>query len=127
MRRQPRRVRLWVVGGVALGLSGGCGPGGEVAVSGSSSRATVQGTVKIQGKLAKGCEITFDPANVKRRDAPMTRAKISDEGHYEVETLVGVNSVTVDGPPIKKANLAIANRKQFDVQSGANEYNIEIP
>ena len=127
MHRVVRRKRLWLEGLLALGLGSGCGPGGEVSVSNSSTSAAVKGTVKIQGKLAKGGEITFDPANVRRRDAPMTRVKISDDGHYEAETLIGVNSVTVDGPQIKKANLAIANRKQFDVQSGDNEYNIEIP
>ena len=127
MRLERHQISLRLVIVSAIGFGWGCGPGGGVSVSSSSTRASVKGTVKIQGKIAKGGEIIFDPANVKRRDAPMSRAQIGDDGHYEVETLIGVNSVTVDGPQIKKANLAIANRKQFDVQSGANEYDIEIP
>ena len=47
------------------------------------------------GKPAGGGEITFDPANINRKDVTARTSKIGSDGSYTVTTLTGDNSVTV--------------------------------
>jgi hypothetical protein len=71
----------------------GCGDS-KPSVSTSRQPVTVSGTVKIRGKLASEGEISFDPSNYLRNEAPRT-APISKDGRYSITTLVGQNTVRV--------------------------------
>ncbi len=107
--------------------SWGCEPSGSVSVSNSSDEATVKGKVTVNGKLATGGEIIFDPSNIRRRDAAMRKAKIGEDGSYSVTTLVGENTASVDTPEIRKAGMQIQARKQVDIKAGENDLPLEIP
>jgi len=71
----------------------GCGEP-KPSVSTSRQEVTVSGTVKVYGDLATSGEISFDPSNYLRNEAPRT-ALIDKEGRYTITTLVGPNSVRV--------------------------------
>jgi hypothetical protein len=98
----------------------GCDGGGTPSVSSSKAETTVKGTVMIKGQLATGGEITFDPANINRRDASARKAKIEKDGSYTVNTLVGENMVSVSGE-----NAGI-NRQQYVVKMG-EDLRIDVP
>ena len=115
-------------GAAALAVVAACwGCSGTPAVVSSETEAMVKGTVKAYGKPITAGEVVFDPSNYKRTEAPERTAKIQKDGTYQVTTLVGENSVRVSGPAVEKdPDLGYANLK-FDVQSGENTYNIELP
>src|SRR5687768_16094135 len=77
---------------VACGCSGAGGP----APSSSTAEGTVSGTVKVKGKSVGKGEISFDPANARRKDVSARTAPIGKDGTYTVKTLVGSNMVRVD-------------------------------
>jgi hypothetical protein len=107
-----------------VGWGGGCGSGAP-PVSSSMEEATVQGTVTVKGKPLTRGKITFDPANIKRKVAPRS-APIGPNGAYTIKTLIGENSVTVQGPTIDRdPNLAL-NQRMVDVESGENQVPIEL-
>jgi len=110
---------------VALVVAG-CGED-KPSVASSTQEAKVTGTVTIRGKPMKGGEIIFDPSNYQRKDAAKRTGKINGDGTYEVTTLVGHNSVTLQGPAItKEPNLGYA-AQTIEVTSGSNTLNIELP
>ena len=111
---------------VALASAGGCGDG-SISVSSSTTEAQVRGAVKINGKPASDGFVVFDPANIRRRDATIRRAKIEKDGTFSLTTLVGENQVSVEGPAISRAGLEIASRRTIDVASGDNSIDIEVP
>ena len=120
-----RRARLATLALTAL-IVAGCNDG-SVSVSSSSTEAPVRGKVVIKGKPAADGFVVFDPANVKRRDATIRRAKIEKDGTYSVTTLIGENRVSVEGPEITKGGLEIAGRRTIDVAGGENIVDLEVP
>lgn len=113
---------------VLLGLAG-CG-GSAPSVSGSKTEATVTGTVTYKGKAVTTGEIVFDPANIRRKDAPMATAPIGEGGAYTIQTLEGENTVSFRIPEISKKDFTAASasyvyeapagesHKDFDISSG---------
>ena len=126
MGRRPHRRPQRAIAILLFSWGWGCGDG-SVSVSGSGEEATVKGTVTIEGKPATGGEVIFDPANVRRRDAPSKRAKIEKDGSFEIKTLVGENAAIVEGAEVKAAGLVMRNRKHVEVKSGENSMTISIP
>jgi hypothetical protein len=106
-----------------LVLVGGCG---SPAASSSSTEATVHGTVKLKGKLVTSGKVSFNPANVNRKDAAIATAEIAKDGTYTVKTLVGYNMVSVTTPEIVKDPVLQYNRVQHNVAAGEDTYNIEV-
>ena len=121
------RWRFWAfLTLAALPVIAGCNDG-SVSASGSTTEATVSGTVMIQGKLATEGEVVFDPANINRRDAQPRRASIDKDGHYSIKTLVGSNMATVENPVIARNGLQVANRQAIEITSGENAFDIRVP
>jgi hypothetical protein len=104
----------------------GCG-GGAPSVSSSDEEATVHGAVRINGKPAKKGTISFDPANVQRKSAPVNTADISADGTYTVKTLVGENRISIVSPETRKDPKLQYNSESFDVKSGDNAHDVAIP
>ena len=107
-------------------IAPGCGDGAP-SVDSSTAEGTVSGKVTIRGKPATKGSIIFDPSNIKRKDAAPVTAAIGADGSYSTKTLVGVNQVTFSGPPFVKDALLQDSRFQFDVQSGDNHFDAELP
>jgi hypothetical protein len=103
----------------------GCG-GGAPPVTSDTTEATVKGTVTINGKPATKGKVVFDPANYRRKDANARPADIGKDGTYSVTTLVGGNTVRVEGPEAEKAGAAYMSI-DFDVAAGDNTLNITLP
>jgi len=118
MNRPRKRDLVLVI--AASFLAAGCGDGAP-SVSSSRKEVTVKGTVTVQGQPAAGGEISFDPANINRRDASPRQAKIEKDGSYTITTLAGENMVTVKAP---KAGV---NRKEYVVKSNENTIPVEVP
>jgi hypothetical protein len=124
------RMAFGVVTVVLAGIAG-CGDSSSdvpsSASTSSTTEATVSGTVTINGKAATDGEVVFNPANVNRKVGDR-RAKIGPDGHYEIKTLVGMNSVTVAGSKAVKDNPKAGYiSKSFDVKEGANSFDITAP
>jgi hypothetical protein len=107
----------------ALALGGGCD---SPRATSSNAEATVHGTVKVRGKLATSGKVSFNPANINRRDAPTATAEISKDGTYTIKTLVGGNLVTVTTPETTKDPVLQYNRVQYNAAAGDNTYDIEV-
>lgn len=125
MKRTRKQVWVLAVTGVFLAAAWGCG-GGTPSVSSSEQKVQVSGTVTLKGKPLSGGQIMFDPSNINRRDAPVANLKISKDGTYSGETLVGENSVTVTNPTIQKSLDLSANREVVELKSGENTVNIDL-
>ncbi len=125
MKRTRNQGLLLMVAAAVLVATWGCG-GGAPAVSSSSEKVQVKGTVTLKGKPLKGGEILFDPANINRKDAPVARLPIGDDGSFSGETLSGENAVMVSGPAIQKSPDLSANRQVIDLKSGENTVNIDL-
>ena len=108
---------------VLVGL--GCGEG-KPSVSSDTTESTVKGTVTIKGKLASKGKVVFDPANYLRKDVTARSTDIGKDGTYTVKTLVGGNSVRVEGPEAEKAGAAYMSI-DFDVKAGENTLDITLP
>jgi hypothetical protein len=101
----------------------GCG-GGSESVSASTAEATVTGTVTLNGKLATGGELTFDPANTNRPMVGRRSATIGKDGRYTVTTLVGGNFIRLGGPDVDRS---LAQSLHFDVKEGENTFDVVLP
>jgi hypothetical protein len=112
---------------VALLVAPGCGEGKPPVTSSTSAEAKVSGKVTIRGKPMKGGEITFNPANYQRPDAPTRTAKVGGDGTYEITTLVGHNSVAVHGPEITKDPKLNYAGQTIDVEPAGSKLDIELP
>jgi len=112
---------------VALALAPGCGASGTPSATSSSEEATVKGTVKVLGKPATDGKLTFDPSNVNRPNAPVRTVTIGKDGTYEVKTLVGPNSVSVNLPRTGKPVRGMSPELGIDVKSGGTTFDIELP
>src|SRR4051812_45558137 len=96
MRGTPRRWVAWLVAGSCVAATCGCGDGSE-SVSASTTEAKVVGKVTIKGKPATKGRVMFSAANSRRKDVAPRAAEIGKDGSYEITTLIGGNSVGVDG------------------------------
>ena len=108
-----------------LAASSGCS--GTPAVESSTTEATVKGTVTARGKLVTDGEVRFNPTNYQREGVGARTAQIQKDGHYEIKTLVGQNSVSLTGPVIAKDPQLAYGALSFEVKPGENEYNIVLP
>lgn len=125
-----RRERAWA--GIALASTltiapWGCGGESKPAAESSMTEAKVHGTVKARGKPMTDGEVTFNPANYLRKDVPSRKAAIKKDGTYEVTTLVGRNSVGIGGPALEKDPQLGYAALAYDVKSGDNTFDIELP
>ena len=106
--------------------SAGCGNGAP-PVDTSMAEATVTGNVTYKGTPVNEGEVMFNPANVKRRDAPINTAPIKD-GKYSVTTLVGENTITFVLPTIGKKDASIAFAKFiYEVPSSGGSIDLPLP
>jgi hypothetical protein len=87
----------------------------------------VKGTVTARGKLVTDGELRFNPTNYMREGVGARTAKIQKDGHYEVKTLIGQNSVSLTGPALAKDPQLAYGALSFDVKPGENEYNVVLP
>jgi hypothetical protein len=94
--------------------------------TGSTAEATVQGTVKVRGKLVTKGEVVFDPANINRPTAPVHKAPIGKDGKYSLKTLVGPNTVTVESKETL-GDSTLQTGDQYIVQAGENTFNVVLP
>src|SRR4051812_3404329 len=99
-----RRLHLLVLGFSSLALLIGCESAGlgDPNFSTSTTEATVKGKVFYKGQPITDGKVVFNPANAKRKYVPSHEAPVSKEGTYSVTTLVGTNSIVVDGPTTRK-------------------------
>ena len=101
--------------------------------------ADVSGTVRVDGKPAKGLIVVFDP---QATDAPRGVATTEGDGRYTVRRLgpgaksgvpVGSYAVKVmadaDNPSSPKvpASYASGAARSFEVKGGGNVFDIDIP
>jgi hypothetical protein len=107
----------------ALALGVGCG---SPSATMSTTEATVHGTVKLKGKLITSGKVSFDPANINRKNAAVATAEIAKDGTYTVKTLVGRNMVSVTAPETVKDPVLQYNTAQHNVTAGDNTYDIEV-
>ncbi|AGA25455.1 hypothetical protein [Singulisphaera acidiphila] len=101
----------------------GCGEG-RPAVESSTEEATVKGKVVIKGEPVHDGSIIFDPTNVERKMAPLRSAPIKD-GVYTATTLIGDNTVRVDGKQAQKAGVN-AGVRPFKVSRGENSFDLNF-
>jgi hypothetical protein len=125
MRSNLGRLTGLVAAGLLV-IIWGCGDG-RPSVDTSTAEATVKGTVKVRGKPATGGTIHFDPSNVKRKTEAVRSAPIGKDGSYTVKTLVGMNQITFTGPAFDKDRQLQDASVPYDVQSGEQTLNIELP
>ena len=124
-QKRPRHGGLAAAAfGCVLALVGGCS---SPASTSSDEEATVHGTVAVKGKGADRGKILFNPANINRKAAPTASAEIAKDGTYTVKTLVGRNKVSVSTPATVKDPVLQYNASYFEVKSGDNTYEIEVP
>ena len=128
MKPHDRRFRVGLAVAVCASLAGCSGNSVPTSAStATTAEATVSGTVTVLGKPAKLGEVVFDPANVNRKSAATRLTPIDKDGHYEITTLVGLNSVSVRGKGISDNPKVGYVSRSFDVRSGTNTFNIELP
>ncbi|SIN79461.1 hypothetical protein SAMN05444166_0899 [Singulisphaera sp. GP187] len=114
----PAVLAAWMVA-----LSGCDQSGGAPSVSSSTEEGTVHGTVTVNGKLASGGKILFDPSNIHRKSVSAASAEIGKDGTYSVKTLIGENLIRVESPETKKG---MFNVDSFDVKSGDNTHDVAL-
>ncbi|WP_435016400.1 hypothetical protein TA3x_003966 [Tundrisphaera sp. TA3] len=105
---------------LAGGLAGCSSYDPPPPITDSMTKATVSGKVIVDGRPISKGEILFDPANINRRSAPSTTAKI-EGGSYKIETLVGPNSIRISSAELKRQV-----GSDFDVKEGSNTHDIDI-
>jgi hypothetical protein len=102
----------------------GCGDS-PPPVSTSRNEATVKGKVFVKGTPFSGGEISFDPSNNQRAEAPRT-ATIGADGTYSLKTLVGDNWVTMRGEQTRSVPELQFAREKVDVKDGDNSLDIKF-
>lgn len=123
-----RSLRNWATASVIttlLASSSGCN--GTPSVESSTTEATVKGTVTARGKPVTEGELRFNPTNYQREGVGARTAQIQKDGHYEVKTPIGQNSVSLTGPALVKDPQLAYGALSFDVKPGENEYNVVLP
>ena len=108
-------------------LVAGCGDG-TPSSSSSEEKAAIKGTITYEGKPVKKGKISFDPSNINRRMASASSVPIGADGTYSATTLVGLNTISFDLPGLATPrNRLNYSRTNYEVKSGENQYNIELP
>jgi hypothetical protein len=107
---------VWVVAG--------CGDS-PPPVDSSNTEATVKGMIKVNGAPSGEGEVTFDPANIDRKDAKPRTAVVGKDGTFTITTLTGANQVTLKGSFVKKHPILEHTSKEVVVKSGENTVNLE--
>jgi len=122
-------VRIGRFGGLAaaalLAISG-CGESPPPASS-SIDQVKVKGAVTHKGKPVPKVEVRFNPANVNHRSAASVTATAGDDGKYELNTLVGENTVSLTGAPTAKNAALAAFTRSVDLKAGDNTVDIDVP
>lgn len=122
--RAARRYRLLLATAVACC---GCDFGGSTPLASSSTtRAKVRGKVTFKDRPLAGVDIQFNPSNVNRPSVATARASIDKDGHYEVTTLVGDNTVTLSGPALRKNTRLQYTARTVDVKEGENTFDLAL-
>ena len=122
--RRPGILALAIL--LALPL-GGCGFGGPSASS-STAQATVKGKLTRLGKPMAKVEVRFNPTNSNRRTAPIVSTMTGPDGSYEITTLAGDNSISLNGKALLKASKKLAYfNKAVDLQAGENTIDLPLP
>ncbi len=124
-----RCTRHWITPALAstvLFAAWGCSDD-KPAVDTTTAEAKVSGTVTVRGKPMVGGEVSFDPSNMERANAPKRTATIGKDGTYSVTTLQGRNVVRISGPMVKKEPQLGYGIHTIDVKPGDNPFNIELP
>ncbi len=125
--------RMGWSGGIAAAVASialaGCEGGGSApSVSGSTTEATVHGTVKYKGQPVEEGDIVFDPANVQRKTAAAVTAPIGKGGAYTIKTLVGGNTINVKLPKLAKNDPSLVYVAiPYDVPSGDSTKDVDLP
>lgn len=110
----------------ALVAVSGCGTDGAPAVETSTALVTMTGSVTYKGAAVNEGEILFNPANVKRRDAPIATAPIKD-GKYTIQAMVGENSVSARVPSLQKKDPSLAYASfMFEVPKSGGTYDLDL-
>jgi hypothetical protein len=126
MSHCAQRLLALLLAGSLTGF--GCdGSSGAAAASSSTTEATVRGKVTVNGKPLARAEIRFNPANVRRRAAPMATGMTGADGSYEVTTLVGENTVTLGGRALRKNIRLQYTAKTLVVMEGENTFDVQLP
>lgn len=115
-----------------------CGVGACLLLTGCQRFADVSGTVRVDGKPAKGLIVVFDPGT---NDAPRGVATTGGDGSYTIRRLgpgaksgvpVGSYAVKVmtdaDNPNAPKVppKYASGSALSYEVKGGGNVFDIEI-
>ena len=124
MRSNRRQWASVAASAIAVAAWAGCDSPG---ISSSMTEATVSGVVTVIGKPATGGQISFNPANAARKDAPSTTAEIGKDGHYTAKTLVGRNMVILLMPQLGRTADVLGARKAIEVNPGENTCDIDVP
>jgi hypothetical protein len=124
MRYHWRDSAFLAASAIGLLAWAGCDSPG---VSSSTTEATVSGIVTVMGKPATGGQISFNPANAARKDAPSTTVEIGKDGRYTAKTLVGRNMVVLFMPQVGRSADVFGARKAIEVASGENTCDIDVP
>jgi len=124
MRDVGRRAGMVIAAGLLTAW--GCG-GGAPAVSSSSTEVKVKGVVKLHGLPATGGEVSFNPANINRKNAAVRTAEIKPDGAFEVTTLVGENMISVTGPAVAADPKLAVNQRVVDIKNGDEPIEIQLP
>jgi hypothetical protein len=116
-----------LVASAALMVAWGCG-GTREAEKGAASKAdaTVTGKVLIKGRPAAKGRITFEPLDANGLPAASNVAQVGPDGTYTVTTKTGPNDVTVSSTGDPAADSGY-NKTNFDVQSGSNTRDLDLP
>ena len=125
VRMSVQGLATLVVAAVVLGAASGCDDG-MPSVATSNEEVTVKGIVRVKGQPLDDGEITFDPTNIKRKDAGLRTAKVK-AGGYEIKSLVGGNSITVRSKQIDKDMGLSSNSKYAEPTSGENQLDVDVP
>ncbi len=126
MHRMYRRACAgWAASAVVLG---GLACDGKPAATSSTTKATVKGTVTVNGKKAASGAVVFDGSNSSRPDATPIRGEIGKDGTYSIEAFVGSNRVSLSGAELTRQSKVLQYEKfSYDVQGGDNTFDITSP
>lgn len=105
---------------------------------GGPSKSTVKGKITYEGKPVDGGQISFSPTGGE--EAAPTTTDVNSDGTYELEAVVGKNSIEYLAPQpeitpeVTEANPAkpspfdglVPKSKEAEVKSGEQEINIEL-
>lgn len=124
--RRPARPRRLAPAVLMSSLVAGCSDG-KPPVETSRAEVTVSGKVTLRGKPAgPGHKVIFDPSNFGRPDVMPKEAEIKD-GSYTITTLIGTNTVRVQGPVASKIPGIDYTPMVFEADPDKTTFDITLP